>query len=235
MAKVDKHSVVIYTAITGNYDTLKEPPQHASDGIDCVAFLDGNTPRPDHTAWQVRDIDKEESDPCRTAKRYKILPHEFFPQKEYSLWIDGAVDIQYPFPTEQLAELFLKDADLCVFRHYRRGCIYAEAAECSRRNLDDPAIIDRQIQRYREEGYPENAGLVEAIVLLRRHTPAMQAFNETWWQEIQQGSRRDQISFNYVARKLGLHYNTFPLTIRVNNGLFSKQEHLKNRQLASDS
>jgi hypothetical protein len=63
-------------------------------------------------------------------------------------------------------------------------------------------------------------------VILRRHTPAVAAFNEAWWAEIQAGSRRDQVSFTYVAWKLGLRYAT--IKVREKNG-FKKHRHLKAR------
>jgi hypothetical protein len=59
-------------------------------------------------------------------------------------------------------------------------------------------------------------------VILRRHTDAIRHLNEAWWNEIVRGSRRDQLSFNYVAWKLGLRYATFPLSLATGNGLFVK-------------
>ena len=59
-------------------------------------------------------------------------------------------------------------------------------------------------------------------MILRRHTDAIRRLNEAWWNEIVRGSRRDQLSFNYVAWKLGLSYATFPLSLATGNGLFVK-------------
>lgn len=86
--------------------------------------------------------------------------------------------------------------------------------------------------RYRAEGLPEDAGLIEAPVILRRHTDAIRRLNESWWGEIVRASRRDQLSFNYVAWKLGLRYGTFPLSLASGNGLFVKFQRRKN--LASE-
>jgi hypothetical protein len=83
-------------------------------------------------------------------------------------------------------------------------------------------IIDAQIARYRAEGLPESSGLIEAPILLRRHTPAVARLNAAWWAELARGSRRDQLSFNYASWKLGFCYATFPLSLAVRNGLFVK-------------
>jgi hypothetical protein len=62
-------------------------------------------------------------------------------------------------------------------------------------------------------------------VLLRRHTEAIRAFNEAWWDEIQRGSRRDQLSFAYVARRCGLTWRHFPGSLLEANALFHRDHH----------
>jgi hypothetical protein len=58
-------SVVVYTAITGDYDSLKRQPRSATEGTDFVAFLD--VPRPSPT-WRVREIHTGFQDAARNAK-----------------------------------------------------------------------------------------------------------------------------------------------------------------------
>ena len=66
------------------------------------------------------------------------------------------------------------------------------------------------MQRYTREGFPANYGLVDTAVLLRRHTPKVEEFCRLWWQQLQIGSRRDQLSFTYCAWKSGLKYRLLP-------------------------
>lgn len=220
--RIPKDKMVVYTSITGNYDILKEQPASAREGVDFVAFLD----KPIQTAtWQVRGAHNEFKDPNRNAKIHKILSHIYFPEKEYSLWVDGSVTIEFNFPAERLAEIFLNDADIALFRHSERNCLYQEANVCIQRRLDDPEIIRNQVKRYTQEGYPSNVGLGECTILLRRHNQKVREFNEAWWEEIKRGSKRDQISFNYVARKLGVKIRYFPGNLRKKNYLFSRDEH----------
>jgi hypothetical protein len=218
---VPSGAVVVYTAITGGYDSLKPQPQEARKGADFVAFL--GAPRSSGT-WQTRMIHEGFPDPALNAKIHKILPHRSFPQARYSLWIDGSVTILFSHSIERLIDRYLADCDLAVFRHSSRICLYQEADVCLRRGLDDPALILRQVSRYTHEGYPPNAGLAECTVVLRRHTPAVEAFNEAWWDEIVRNSRRDQLSFPYVAAKMGLRYGTFPGTVK-DNPLFRRVRH----------
>ena len=210
--------IVVYTAITNNYDILKEAPIEIQSGVDFVAFLDSDQIA---TSWQIRKANSEFADPCRNAKRYKILPHIYFPEETYSLWIDGSVQIDFKFPIERLIDEYLKESDLAVFKHPERRCIYEEADACIRQGKDNPEIILRQIAEYRNEGYPPDNGLCECAVLLRRHTEKIRQFNEAWYQEIKNHSRRDQLSFNYVAHKIGLKFCHFPGSLRDrSNNLF---------------
>jgi hypothetical protein len=63
------------------------------------------------------------------------------------------------------------------------------------------------IRKYRQQGYPEHNGLVEDNFLMRRHNePEMIRFAEEWWKNVLEFSRRDQLSFNYVAWKLGTDF-----------------------------
>ena len=195
---------IVYTAIANHYDDLKAQPPAA--GLGYVAFVDTqpNPPPP----WAVRSLPPvNHDDPCRRAKLPKVLAHVALPEAEYSLWIDGSFKLAArKLDFRELVRRYLADADIAVFRHRERDCVYAEAEVIIERNLDDPRVVREQIARYRAEGFPTSAGLVQGGVILRRHTRAVAAFNEAWWAEVQAGSRRDQLSFPYVARKLGLRY-----------------------------
>lgn len=215
-------SIAIYTAISGCYDRLRAQPASATPGVDLVAFLD----RPKRLrGWQARALHQGFADPSRNAKIHKILSHVYFPDKLYTLWIDGSVSIEFSFPVHELISRYLGDCDLALFQHYRRTCLYQEAQHCIHARVDDPDTIRRQAQAYTREGYPANAGLSECSVLLRRHTEAIKAFNEAWWDEIQRGSRRDQLSFAYVARRCGLTWRHFPGSLMEANALFHRGYH----------
>jgi hypothetical protein len=215
----------VYTAIADGYDTLKPQPAEALGRIEPVAFLDkatAETYRGHSRGWRVAALPPSDSDPHRAARFPKINAHLALPNSDYSLWVDASIGIVSPFPLTRLVDLFLQDCDICLFRHYARSSIFEEAEACQAYGLDQTDVIDAQMVRYRAEGLPDDAGLIEAPVILRRHTDAIRRLNEAWWNEIVRGSRRDQLSFNYVAWKLGLSYATFPLSLATGNGLFVK-------------
>lgn len=227
----DEDEIVVYTAITGGYDRLLRLNDQCVGSARQVAFLDAATRSGAKATgrWEVRDIESRDPDPRRQAKLRKVMPERFFPEARYSLWIDGNVALIHPFDIRRLIDEFLGGADLCIARHHARTCLYQEAAVCRARRLDLADVIDRQMTRYRREGFPAGYGLNEAPVILRRHTDAVREFDRLWWHEICRGSRRDQLSLNYVLWKTGLPIAEFPLPIQDNNGLFAKVAHARRR------
>lgn len=201
--------MVVYTAITNNKDVLKEQPfAEKNKDVDFVAFMDSPV---ESKTWRVLPAYNYFSDPVRNAKHHKILPHLYFPFSDYSLWIDGSILIVSKLSMQELIDTYLKSSDLAVHVHAHRNCIYDEANAAG--HLDNREVIRQQMDRYRKENYPAKNGLAECPVLLRRHTPATRQFDEGWWEEIANGSRRDQLSFNYVATKQGFKFTHFPSRI----------------------
>ena len=65
-----------------------------------------------------------------------------------------------------------------------------------------------QVKGYQDEGYPSHNGLITGMVILRRHNEEdCIKVMEDWWTEIKYGSKRDQLSFNYVAWKNKTKFN----------------------------
>lgn len=212
---------IVYTAISKGYDTLKPPPALWRDDATFIAFLEDSQSA---NGWEKQPIYRRFRDPCRNAKIHKILSHRYFPNAEYSLWIDGSIEVKSAIPLNRWADEYLGNHDLAVFKHCMRDCLYEEGAACMQWGFDSSDVINRQMQKYHNEGYPPNNGLAECTVLFRRHTRQIRRFNETWYAEIQAHSRRDQLSFNYVAHRLGVKYNLLPGNV-TNNPHFTQIKH----------
>jgi GT2 family glycosyltransferase len=76
-------------------------------------------------------------------------------------------------------------------------------------------VISDQIAAYDAEDF-DCDNLVESNVLMFNLRHAMvPKFLDLWWREIDRGSRRDQLSFNYALRQAGLDY--FRLTEKPNS------------------
>jgi hypothetical protein len=191
---------VVYTAITGGVDTLKDDQNF--DGAIPVAFIDEVV---ETEKWNIAPVCRIFKENNRNAKIHKVLAHQYL-DCDYSLWIDG--NIRLRFPIDKLIEVYLDDADIAVHKHPGRDNIFQEKEACLERNKGDPYKLKEQVDCYKKSGFDKDS-LYECPVILRRHTPEVEKFNNYWWAEICRHSRRDQISFPYVVDKLGIKVNTF--------------------------
>jgi len=215
------NSKVIYTAIIGGYDKLLEP-DYKPTGWDFVCFTDRDL-KSDN--WEIRKTLPLYEDNTRTARKHKLLPHRLFPNYEYSLWIDGNIKVR-----SDVNELlkYLDDCNYATYDHLQnpldsRDCIYQEAQVIldagdmwTRRTpergkkcyKDNPILIKNQIDRYKKEGYPLNNGLVVQMQVLRRHNKEdVIKTMEDHWIELKRNSKREQLSFNYIAWNNKLKFN----------------------------
>jgi hypothetical protein len=198
----DTKKIVAYTAIVDNYNPLQNP-LYIDPQIDYVCFTD--QPKwcslVNNTVWKCRPFPRMDLDATRMNRYVKILPHLFFPEYEYSIYVDGSIRI-----TGDVRELLNQygHPNMLSFKHPRRSCIYEEGKVCIEMRKEDPDTITRQLEAYRSEGFPERFGLTENNVLIRQHNnPIIIKLMEDWWREVITKSRRDQLSFPYVAWRNG--------------------------------
>ena len=201
MLDLGKKKNVIYTCITGGYDKLITDIK-VSENFDYVCFTDDMS-LDTGGIWELRKMPEEVSGYTKVKQqRYvKICAHKVLPEYENSIWVDAIVNIRGN------VDDFIKDkcnSDSTVFipAHPSRACIYKEGAACKNLKKDTAANIDPQLDRYRKDGYPDNSGLVQSIIMYRKHnTPSCIKLMEKWWEELSNGSHRDQLSFNYALWK----------------------------------
>ena len=207
---------VIYTAIFGNKDTLKDPLYHNQD-FDYICFTDDKELK--SSIWNIVYSEPISKDPVRSAKVFKVKPHQYLSEYDLSVWVDG--NFLICSDVNDFLNNFGEQANILTFQHDQgRNCIYDESQVVIEYDKDDPEIINKQMEKYRADGFPTNAGLTANSILTRRHNEqdVIDMMN-MWWEEIEQFSRRDQLSFYYCKWKLStkmfmLRYPNY--NIRVN-------------------
>lgn len=155
-------------------------------------------------------------DSRRNAKIYKVLSHLYI-KDEYSIWIDANIELKVS--EQELIDL-LGEEEIAAFPHPYFDCLFDEANACMAWKKDDPEIIKKQIERYKN--FPKHAGLWACGVLIRKHTERIKRLNEQWWAEICRGSVRDQISFPYVFKDI---VKTLEPVDLLNNKYFKRYGH----------
>ncbi len=208
----ETEKILIYTAIAGSYDTLRDPLV-VNDRCRYICFTDDLSIKSE--IWEVRPLDIINNDMVRSAKRLKVLPHEYFNEYSWSIWVDGKFQIK-----RDLVELIQKNtlySNFLSFMHYKRSRVFDEAKTCIDLGFDDADIINKQIEAYKNDGFLDDNELIEGGVLFRKHNERnVIMLMERWWKEINNHSRRDQISFNYCAWKEKFFFDVLELNIYDN-------------------
>lgn len=158
-----------------------------------------NNAQPSNTIFKDKETDMFKL-PVMNAKIYKVLAHKYF-SSPITVYLDNNIALNVN--SSILCDQWLKDADMALFKHPWRDCIYNEREHARERLLPQfRPLLDEQVMRYRSEGFPPNFGLVECGMIIRRNNAITTEFNERWWAEICRYTNRDQISFPYILWKM---------------------------------
>jgi hypothetical protein len=190
---IEPEHVTVYTAIFGKRDSLKD--DQVTGGSPFVAVMDSVI---DSKTWEVKTVQTKKLrhlSPRRRARYVKTHPWEFV-ETPYSVWIDGSVAVFRP--VVESVNRYLASADIALQKHDERDCLYDEADLIARLHRDKRDLVNGQIARYRKVHFPEHYGLAATWVIARRHSPSCREFCNNWWEEIEKGSHRDQLSFDFV-------------------------------------
>lgn len=231
--KTDK--ICVYTCITGKYDKLI-PITYQSKDIDYICFVDDITEYVEDVGWKIEKIPDNILNlgisNVKIQRLVKICPHLFLDKKyKTSLWIDANINPKtdlYNF----IKHYDLKNTFMYTMSHFYRSCIYDEAVKVIQTKKDLSENVFPQIERYRNKSYPENNGLKETGIILRKHFDDKCIHLMTdWFIEIINGSHRDQLSLDYCLWKnnvnIGiLNKNTFFNDLRKPNRFFELEKHL---------
>lgn len=219
------HEVIVASAIFGNYDILQQPINISEESkrfVPFCMFIDEETEaflensrlldsRKRIGLWRiivVRNIPYADS--RRNGKIPKLLLHRLFPNIQYSIWIDGKLQLAVdPF---QILERFLwrQNATFAISRHYKRFDVFEEAMANKAAGKYDNSSIDEQIDFYVSEGLtpyslaklPITSDVPEGCVIIREHIPITNLFTCLWFNEVDRFTSRDQLSFSMVRDKI---------------------------------
>lgn len=191
---------IVYTAITNNYEL--HPIINSQPGWDYVCFSDTDIVC---DGWTNKRIENEYlfENKIKTSKLFKIMPHLFFLNYDISIWIDSSLQFKENINLDMLCADFQSSDTLFKTRtHPYRQCIYREMEEVLNCRLDTNENVNRIMEEYRKQNFPENFGLAETCFVLRKHNDKrLITFAEEWWANVRDNSQRDQLSFNYVLWK----------------------------------
>lgn len=223
--------VVVFSALFGSRDRLWSVPPVATSGASYILFTEKRRPEaglwtqgvdgvgrpsilrgtgevsPPVPTWEQRIVEVAYGN-RGTARYYKTMAHEVLSEADISIWVDGNIRLLIS-PGEAVGK-WLKGADLAVFKHPDRQCLFQEASVCTRWRKGDKERIAAQVSAYQEVGMPRDWGLASTRCVIRRHTERIARLNEMWWKEIRTYSVRDQISLSFTCWRANMHWEFIP-------------------------
>ena len=199
--------LVVYTALFADPDLPLEevgrffPFKHDKGDVKYVAFTNRKDLKSDF--WQVIVMDKPDAMSWRMMSRYlKWNPSKIkLPEHTHSLWMDS--QCYFKFEPKAIIDHYLKDGmHTAIHHHTDLRSVYVEGMVTSYAYMNDkPSIVNRQLERYHEEGMPYQYDHFETGILIRKNCKESKELSSAVFNELMNESIRDQISTPYVVWK----------------------------------
>lgn len=208
-ATVSTPSRVVYRALVGGYEQLREEDVARDSDLPFICFTDD----PDLTSdtWQVEVVPPRlPRDATRSARALKILGHPLLDDYDETLWVDNTVALKVA--PDALFDEWLVDADVAAPLHSYRTSVLGEAEAVLDLGRDDFSRVYEQLTHYLADGgevlqeNPHWTGM-----LARRRTAPTAAAMTGWWEDVLRYSRRDQLSFVPNVRRHGVRLASLPI------------------------
>lgn len=197
----DDKSIVIYTAIIGDYDELHDP-LYVDQGVDYVCFTDQENITSD--IWQIKSIEYSgDLDRRLLTRQYKLMPHRFLPQYNTSVWMDASMQIIGSIL--ELIHEYQVSSDMLFFPH-EGTCIYD--ITLGEQYREKKQVLLQQMVTYYEKGYPLDNGIIAGGFLARNHNlKTVISVMEEWYSQTELFSKRDQLSLPYALWRQNTPYD----------------------------
>lgn len=215
--------LLVYTAVFGGYDRVF-PPVVPEAALDYVLVTDDPALKP--AGWRVLLVDPAVYGSSKAANlHFKALMHRELPGYDASLYVDGNVRL-LGRTSEVFAKFLATGAALGVFRHPSRDRVADEVESCINGRKGDPATLRAEYAAYREEGFADDQGLIEATIILKNHNaPDMDPAMGLWRDLFSRFRTRDQLSLPVVKARTGFSCAYHDFNFRHPNPWFGHYPH----------
>ncbi len=217
---MEKNNICVYTCMTGNYDVINEI-ETKEPGIDYFLFT--NNKELKSNTWEVVYLDSD-LDNQHLARKTKILGNERINGKyDTYVWMDAS--IRFTKKIKDFIKKFYTEKDNFVtIKHHSRNTIEEEAYECIRKGKDSKEVILKELAFLKKEQYPQDFGLNETTVLIRKDITYIKDAMELWYKTLETYSIRDQLSCMYALWKTKQNFKLIELNV-WNNDWFTFVPH----------
>lgn len=212
-AQNEKIQLVVYTVLLGKKEALGSPlstleTDDTDLDIHYVCFSDNPDLKSD--TWEMVLVDNSYLPPDKFSRRVKALPYEYFPEYQYSLYIDNIVTFKR-LPSSK--DLHTENEYLFkIFLHAFRENLVQEADAIAMLGYDDVNVIDNQLAFYDSKTSLDNIKPIHTntVILREHHHEKVKQHGIIWWENILCFSKRDQMSFDFAVNRSGVNITPFP-------------------------
>lgn len=198
--------LIVYTALIADTDIPIEevghfyPFIHDKGDVEYIAF----TNRKDLTSdfWDVRLIELDESiSPRMNSRYYKWNFAEVLPDHTHTIWMDSQCYFQYE--PKAIVDGYLQNKyHTAIHHHTDLQSVYVEGMVTSYvYHNDKPSVVNKQLERYHEEGHPYQYDHYETGILIRSNTTPAVNLSKAIYKELTTDSIRDQICAPYCVKR----------------------------------
>ena len=197
--------LVIYTALFADESLPLEevgrffPFTHERGDVKYIAFTNREDLKSDF--WDVKVLKKDKDKSFRMMSRFlKWNPSKAkLPKHTHNLWMDS--QCYFKFEPKAIVDHYLKDnKHTAIHHHTDLRSIYVEGMVTSYAYMNDkPSIVNRQLERYHENGMPYQYDHFETGVLIRKNNKDANEFSKEVYTELTTDSIRHQISTPYIV------------------------------------
>ena len=205
-AVLAEQRICVYTGLFGGYDEL-HPPAYKPPGLEFICFSD----RPfTANGWEVRVIDLPGGSGAMKNRQVKLLPFDFLPDYDGSLYIDS--NLVLLGDPSLLYRQWLRGQSFVAWRHPQRCSIFDELSVILASSRAEPSRIIDQYVHFAEQSVPERVPMIEANFLWRDHRDRrLQRFMQQVWEHLVRfQSWRDQPAIAYLMWKTGFQPAIMP-------------------------
>ena len=194
---------VVYTALLGEYDNINTIKKE--DGYDYFIFTD-QILKNNSNNWTILNINEMKHLNINIIKRqrfFKTHPHLFFKNYDLSIYVDTSIVIKGKLD-EFILRILTPKLSIYILEHPRRNTINNEFQAVIDLKKDTKMNVNKVRQKYNKLKFPDNNGLAECCLIIRKHNNLNCInFMNKWFEEIVNNSHRDQLSFNFILWKNG--------------------------------
>ncbi len=211
-----RQKLTVYTVLIGAKEALNNPlaelPVDAQTDLDIDWVCITDNPKLHSPVWRMRLVDDRHLPPAKLSRRAKAMPHEYFAETAFSLYVDNTVTFRR---LPRASDLITPAPHLFkAFQHATRHNPEEEAGAVACLGYDDVATVCAQMDFYAaRRPLTSITPLTTATVMLRsHHHPTVKRFGVLWWESILAFSKRDQLSFDFARLESGVSIDYWPGT-----------------------